>query len=75
LAVSVPEIIVLLSQLSRESLLMGVKRQVYYLVLATNDEVDFYSCTRTDISIFIGCTTNAPDGSSPRGYSRIVIQV
>jgi hypothetical protein len=54
---------------SRESLLMGVKCRVYYLVFATDDEVDFYSCIGSDISIFIGCVTSAPNGSSPRGYS------
>jgi hypothetical protein len=56
---------------SRESLPMGVKRRVYYLVFATDNEVNFYSCNGADISIFIGCTTSAPGGSSPRGYSRI----
>jgi hypothetical protein len=56
---------------SRESLPMGVKCRVYYLVFATNDEVDFYSCIVANICIFIGCATSAPDGSSPRGYSRI----
>jgi hypothetical protein len=56
---------------SRESLPMGVKRRVYYLVFATDDEVDFYSCIGADIFIFIGCATSAPDGSNPRGYSRI----
>jgi hypothetical protein len=50
---------------------MGVKRRVYYLVLATDDEVNFYSCIGADISIFIGCMTSTPDGSSPRGYSQI----
>jgi hypothetical protein len=50
---------------------MGVKHRVYYLVFAIDDEVDFYSCIGADISIFIGCVTSAPDGSSPRGYSRI----
>jgi hypothetical protein len=50
---------------SRESLPMGVKRRVYYLVFATDDVVDFYSCIGADISIFIGCGTSAPDGSNP----------
>jgi hypothetical protein len=56
---------------SRESLPMGVKRRVYYLVFTTDDEVDFYSCIGADIFIFIGCAISAPDGSSPRGSSRI----
>jgi hypothetical protein len=60
---------------SRESLPMGVKHRVYYLVFATNDEVNFYSCIGADISIFIGCATSAPDGSSPRGYSWFFIWV
>jgi hypothetical protein len=56
---------------SRESLPTGVKHRVYYLVFATDDEVDFYSCIGADIFIFIGCATSAPNGSSPRGYSQI----
>jgi hypothetical protein len=40
---------------------MGVKRRVYYVVFATNDEVDFYSCIEVDISIFTGCATSTPD--------------
>jgi hypothetical protein len=54
---------------SRESLSMVVKLRVYYLVFATDDEVNFYSYIGADISIFIGCATSAPDGSSPRDYS------
>jgi hypothetical protein len=56
---------------SHESLPLGVKHRVYYLVFTTNDEVNFYSCIGADISIFIGCATSTPDGSSPRGYSQI----
>jgi hypothetical protein len=55
---------------SHESLPMGVKRRVYYLVFATGDVVNLYSCIGANISIFIGCTTSTPDGSSPRGYSQ-----
>jgi hypothetical protein len=54
---------------------MGVKRRVYYLVLATDDEVDFYSCIGADISIFIGCMTSAPDGSSPQAIVKYFIRV
>jgi hypothetical protein len=50
---------------------MGVKRRVYYLMFGINDEVNFNSCIEADISIFIGCATSAPDGSSPRNYSQI----
>jgi hypothetical protein len=49
---------------------MGVKYQVYCLVFTTNDEVKFL-LQQADASNFIGCATNAPDGSSPRGYSQI----
>jgi hypothetical protein len=45
------------------------------MVFATDDEVDFSSCLESDISIFIGCTTSAPDGSSPRGYSQIFLSI
>jgi hypothetical protein len=33
-----------------------------------------YSYCEADISIFIGCTTSALDGNSPRGYSRIFFE-
>jgi hypothetical protein len=51
---------------------MGVKCRVYYLVFATDDEVDFLLlCNSQELSI-IGCVTNAPDGSSPRGYDGVL---
>jgi hypothetical protein len=51
---------------------MGVKCQVYYLVFATDDEVNFLLlCNSRELSI-IRCVTNAPDGSSPRGYDGVL---
>jgi hypothetical protein len=36
-----------------------------------DNEVDDSLDKKSIFSIFIGCTISAPDGSSPRGYSRI----
>jgi hypothetical protein len=57
---------------SLESLPMGVKHRVYYLVFFTDDEVDFYSSIGADIFIFIGSMTSTPNGSSPRGYNWVL---
>jgi hypothetical protein len=35
----------------------------------------FYSYYEADISIFIGCTTSALDGSSPQGYGRSISSI
>jgi hypothetical protein len=34
-------------------------------------KLTFHTCVVADNSIFIGCATSAPDGSSPQGYGRI----
>jgi hypothetical protein len=48
---------------------MGVTCRGYYLVFATNDEVDFLLLHDSQYLLIIGCAISAPDGSSPRGYS------
>jgi hypothetical protein len=54
---------------------MGVKRRVYYLVFAIDDEVDFYSCIGADIFIFIGCTTSALMGVALEAIIEFFIRV
>jgi hypothetical protein len=51
---------------------MGVKCRIYYLVFATDDEVELLLLHYSRCLQFIGCATSAPDGSSPQGYSRII---
>jgi hypothetical protein len=48
---------------------MGMKHRVHYLVFTTDDEVGFYSSIVVENFSIIGCTTSAPDGSSPQDYS------
>jgi hypothetical protein len=48
---------------------MSICRQYSRRLLSTkvvNDIFDLYS----SLSVVIGCTASAPDGSSPRGYSQ-----
>jgi hypothetical protein len=40
-----------------------------------DNEVNDSPDKKSIFSIFIGCTTSAPDGSSPRGYRRIFLSI
>jgi hypothetical protein len=60
---------------SHESLSMGVERRVYYLVFATDDEVDLYSYIESDIFIFIGCVKPAlPMGLAPEAIVEFLFE-
>jgi hypothetical protein len=76
LAGSIHKIFGLFSSTSRKSIPMWVNCWFYHQVfLLLQRNSIFHSYGEADISIFIGCTTSAPNESSPRGYSQIFSRI
>jgi hypothetical protein len=72
LAISMPEIFGLFSQLVANLSRWEWKGEFIIWCLPPMMDSSFYSCRRANACNFIGCASSAPDGSRPRGYSRIV---
>jgi hypothetical protein len=53
---------------------MSICRQYSQILLSTKVVDDIFDLYST-LSVVIGCTTSAPDGSSPRGYSRHFLDI